>query len=167
MPAAAGQGTFFGSVPPLAAERGAEGQGADVPEAAPTAAGQGAAPPYGPQDAIRELNELTDEKTTFQELRRILAKVRPPLEWLNHPDSEQYRQVFIGLDPQVQPAFPGLPRLQVRPWVHRDSAKFYLEMMIPRGGRKKLSRKHNVNRRRTRRDSKRTTPRSRRTRSRD
>lgn len=165
MPRAAGEGTFFGSVPPLAAERGAEGQGADVPDAAPTAAGQGAAPPYGAQDAIRELNELTDEKTTVQELRRILAKVRPPLEWLNHPDSEQYRQVFIGLDPQVQPAFPGLPRLQVRPSVNREAAKFYLEMH-QRGGRKKLSRKHNASRRRTRRGPLRRATRSRRTRSR-
>jgi hypothetical protein len=161
-PAAAGQGTFPGPVPPLAAERGAEGQGAEPPAPAPVAAGQGAAPEFGPQEALDAIRYLP-QHGTFAQLRDILARVQPPIEWLQDPTSPQYRQVFIGLDPQVQPAIPGLP-VNVPFWHNKMTAEFYLAMRIPRGGRKKLSRKRNARSRRTRRDSERgRTRRSRRT----
>ncbi len=170
MPRAAGEGTFFAEIPPLAAERGAEGQGPDAPGAgAPAAAGQGAAPQSGPQDALFILQRLTDQDTTFETLRGILEEVQPPIPWMHDPtayrSSPQYREVFVGLDRRIQPAFPGLPMPQVPRSVNREAAKFYVEMH-QRGGRKKLSRKHNASRRRTRRGPLRRATRSRRTRSR-
>jgi hypothetical protein len=130
----------------------AAGEGAIPSAPAPVAAGEGAAPTYGPQEALRDLAPLNHG--TFQQLRDILARVQPPIPWLNDPNSEQYRQVFIGLDPQVQPAFPGIP-LNIPFWHNKMNAEFYLAMMLPRGGRKKLSRNHNAHSRRNRRDSKR------------
>ena len=140
----------------------AAGQGAIPSAPAPVAAGEGAAPTYGPQQALNELAPLN--YGTFQQLRDILARVQPPIPWLNDPNSPQYREVFIGLDPQVQPAFPGIP-LNFPFSVNKRAAEFYLLMMLPpRGGRKKLSRKRNARSRRTRRDSERgRTRRSRRT----
>jgi hypothetical protein len=132
----------------------AAGQGAIPSAPVPTAAaGEGAAPTYGPQQALDELAPLNHG--TFQQLRDILARVQPPIPWLNDPNSEQYRQVFIGLDPQIPPAIPGLP-VNVPFWHNKMQAEFYLAMMLPEGGRRKtLSRNHNAHRRRNRRDSKR------------
>ena len=132
----------------------AAGEGAIPNAQAPVAAGEGAAPSYGPQQALDELAPLNHG--TFQQLRGILARVQPPIPWLNDPNSEQYRQVFIGLDPQIPPAIPGLP-VNVPFWHNKMQAEFYLAMMLPpQGGRRKtLSRNHNAHRRRNRHDSKR------------
>lgn len=131
----------------------AAGQGAVPSAPPPVAAGEGAAPSYGPQQALDELAPLNHG--TFQQLRDILARVHPPIPWLNDPNSEQYRQVFIGLDPQIPPAIPGLP-VNVPFWHNKMQAEFYLAMMLPEGGRRKtLSRHHNAHRRRNRRGSKR------------
>lgn len=116
----------------------AAGHGAIPNAPPPEAAGLGAAPTYGPQQALDELAPLNHG--TFQQLRGILARVQPPIPWLADPTSQEYRQVFIGLDPQVQPAFPGIP-LNIPFWHNKMNAEFYLAMMLPRGGRRRKTRK--------------------------
>lgn len=110
----------------------AAGQGAIQPTPQPTAAGEGAAPNYHARDAIEDLSRMN--AGTFEQVRDILARVRPPIPWLADPTSVEYRQVFIGLDPQVQPAIPGMP-VHIPFWFTRNSAVAYLSRL--EGGRRR------------------------------
>jgi hypothetical protein len=120
----------------------AAGTGAIPNEAAPAAvAGEGAAPEFTRVDAMRELLALPENpENKFEALRDILSRVRPPLPWMSDPTSAEYRGVFEGLDPQVQPVRAHMA----------NGADFlgnrvvaYMHLRLPMGGRRrKTKRKH-------------------------